>query len=539
MSPLHYGDETLDLVSGKSLFDYADSLDVRVPTSCGRSGECHECIVEVKQGLDALTPPEASEEFLRDNYRLACRALVQDTSADIEFAVLRRQPRILTESVGRDVELEPLVHRRGEGIYVGDERVDAYRGQMYGLAIDVGTTTVVLNLVDLESGETIHTASFENPQKFGGSDIMHRISYDGGAYTGELQQVMLSSINFEIGEMSRQLRFHRRRIYDVVMVGNTTMRDILFGVDAQSVGERPYKSIIELAVEDGDRDSTAINVTAKELGLRVFPGANVYSGPLIGCHVGSDVAADLLAIGMDEKEETVMLVDVGTNTEVIVGNRHRLMAASCPAGPAFEGGEITYGMPGYEGAVETVEIVDGKAQYTTIGGGQPQGICGSGLVDLLAELRRTGTMNQLGVFDDGSDSFYFAPENRMSESRSDVSALAQAKSANYCGQRIVLRRYGVPADGIEKLYLAGGFANYVDVANAVRIGFITNVPQERVTKVGNAALEGATIMLRSTRMRRVIEDMASQIEHVELETTPDFFDIFVDGCMFEPMGSAL
>ncbi len=539
MSPLHYGDETLDLVSGKNLFDYADSLDVRVPTSCGRSGECHECIVEVKRGLDALTPPEASEEFLRDNYRLACRARVQDASADIEFAVLRRQPRILTESVGRDVELEPLANRRGEDVYVDDERVDAYRGQMYGLAIDVGTTTVVLNLVDLESGETIHTALFENPQKFGGSDIMHRISYDGGEYKGELQQVMLSSINFEIGEMSRQLRFHRRRIYDVVLVGNTTMRDILFGVNVQSVGERPYKSLIELAVENGERDSTAINVTAKELGLRVFPGANVYSGPLIGCHVGSDVAADMLAIGMDETDETVMLVDVGTNTEVIVGNRHRLMAASCPAGPAFEGGEITYGMPGYEGAVETVEIVDGKAQYTTIGGGQPQGICGSGLVDLLAELRRTGTMNQLGVFDDGSDSFYFAPENGMSVSRSDVSALAQAKSANYCGQRIVLRRYGVPLNGIEKLYLAGGFANYVDVANAVRIGFIANVPQERVAKVGNAALEGATIMLRSTRMRRVIEDMASQIEHVELETTPDFFDIFVDGCMFEPMGATL
>ena len=539
MSPLHYGDETLDLVSGKNLFDYADSLDVRVPTSCGRSGECHECIVEVKRGLDALTPPEASEKFLRDNYRLACRARVQDASADIEFAVLRRQPRILTESVGRDVELEPLANRRGEDVYVDDERVDAYRGQMYGLAIDVGTTTVVLNLVDLESGETIHTASFENPQKFGGSDIMHRISYDGGEYKGELQQVMLSSINFEIGEMSRQLRFHRRRIYDVVLVGNTTMRDILFGVNVQSVGERPYKSLIELAVENGERDSTAINVTAKELGLRVFPGANVYSGPLIGCHVGSDVAADMLAIGMDETDETVMLVDVGTNTEVIVGNRHRLMAASCPAGPAFEGGEITYGMPGYEGAVETVEIVDGKAQYTTIGGGQPQGICGSGLVDLLAELRRTGTMNQLGVFDDGSDSFYFAPENGMSVSRSDISALAQAKSANYCGQRIVLRRYGVPSNGIEKLYLAGGFANYVDVANAVRIGFIANVPQERVAKVGNSALEGATIMLRSTRMRRIIEDMASQIEHVELETTPDFFDIFVDGCMFEPMGSTL
>ena len=154
MSPLYYADEspnstpgrsqrTLDLVEGKSLYDYADSLEVRVPTSCGRSGECHECIVEVKRGLDALTPPEVSEEFLRGNYRLACMARIQDASADIEFAVLRRQPRILTESVGRDVELAPLATRRGDDVYIGDERVDAYRGALYGLAIDVGTTTVV------------------------------------------------------------------------------------------------------------------------------------------------------------------------------------------------------------------------------------------------------------------------------------------------------------------------------------------------------------------------------------------------------------
>ena len=148
-------------------------------------------------------------------------------------------------------------------------------------------------------------------------------------------------------------------------------------------------------------------------------------------------------------------------------------------------------------------------------------------------------MNQLGVFSNGSDHFYFVPENGMSVSRSDVSALAQAKSANYCGQRIVLRHYGVPLGGISKLYLAGGFANYVDVANAIRIGFIADVPQERVSKVGNAALEGATIMLRSTRMRRVIENLVGQIEHVDLETTPDFFDIFVDGCMFDPMDAVL
>jgi uncharacterized 2Fe-2S/4Fe-4S cluster protein (DUF4445 family) len=238
---------------------------------------------------------------------------------------------------------------------------------------------------------------------------------------------------------------------------------------------------------------------------------------------------------MDEEDEVVMLVDVGTNTEVVVGNRHKMMAASCPAGPAFEGGQITYGMPGYDGAVEAVEIENGAVRVRTIGDVAPQGICGSGLVDLLAELRRTGRMNHLGVLSEGAGEFVFDASSDMSLSRADISALAQAKSANYCGQRIVLRRYGIATDKIARLYLAGGFANYVNVGNAVNIGFIANVPEDNVVKVGNAALEGATIMLVSGGMRQVAEDMARRIEHVELETTPDFFELFVDGCMFDPM----
>ncbi len=539
MSPIYHGGNKLDLSAGQSMFDYADALKLRVPTSCARSGECHECIVEVQRGMEALSPPTEEEVFLRGNYRLACQATVVDADADIEFKVLRRQPRILTDSVKRDVKLDPLVVRRDDGVFSGDRRIDDYRGQMFGLAIDLGTTTVVLNLVDLESGNIVYTASFENPQRFGGSDIMHRISYDGGRFHGELKQVMLSSINFEIGEMTRRLKVHRRRIYDVVAVGNATMRDIFFGIDVQPIGEKPYKSVTQTEMEDDLRETTTINVSAKELGLRVFPGANVYGGPLIGCHVGADVAADLLAVGIDEEEEMVMLVDVGTNTEVLVGNRHRLMAASCPAGPAFEGGEITYGMPGYNGAIESVEILNGDVKYRTIGDEEPEGICGSGLVDLLAELRRTERINQLGVFQDGTEEFQFTDGNGVLLSRSDISALAQAKSANYAGQYIVLRRYGLPFEQVSKLYLAGGFANYINVRNAVGIGFIANLPLEKIVKVGNAALEGATIMLVSDEMRRRIEKLTREIEHVELETTTDFFEIFVEGCMFDPMRTTL
>ena len=364
---------------------------------------------------------------------------------------------------------------------------------------------------------------------------MNRISYDGGDFQGELQQVMLSSINFEIGSMTRASRVHRRQIYDVVLVGNTTMRDILFGVDVQSVGQKPYKSTVQKDFEDGLRDSTSLATAAHSLGLRVFPKARVYSGPLIGSHVGADVSADLLAIAMDEAEDPVMLVDVGTNTEVIIGNKDGMVAASCPAGPAFEGGQVTYGMPGYDGAVETVTIVEGKARISTIGGASVEGICGSGLVDLLAELRRSGLMNELGVFADGSNGYPFAPERQMELYRSDISALAQAKSANYSGQYIALRRFGKPIDRIAKMYLAGGFANYVDEQNAIAIGFIANFPTEKIEKAGNASLEGATLMLNSIGMRSIIENLVKNVEHIELETTPDFFDIFVEGCMFKPM----
>ena len=535
MSPLIHGGRRIELVADRTLFDYADDVSVRVPTSCGRTGECHECIVEVRQGAEALSGLTEAESFLRGDYRLACQAAVVDPDADIEFVVLRRQPRILTRTVRRPVDLDPFTRRDGDGVWQGDARLEDYRGAIYGIAVDVGTTTVVMNLVDLETGDVAYTASFENPQRFGGSDVMNRISYDGGPYSGELRSVMLSAINFEVGDMVKQVGTHRRRIYEAVFVGNATMRDLLFGLDVQPIGERPYKSTVELEYERGERESTSISTTAKDMGLRIFPAASVYAGPLIGSHVGSDVAADMLAIGIDEMEETVMLVDVGTNTEVVVGNKDRLMAASCPAGPAFEGGQVTYAMPGYDGAVEAVRITDGNIDLTTIGGGEPEGICGSGLVDLLAELRRTDRMTELGVFPNGESEFTFAPEQGMTLSRADISALAQAKSANYCGQAIVLRNYGVGPDEIDRLYLAGGFANYINEANAVDIGFIASVPRDRIVKVGNASLEGATIMLVSAAMRRKIEELARSVEHVELETTPDFFEMFVEGCHFKPM----
>jgi uncharacterized 2Fe-2S/4Fe-4S cluster protein (DUF4445 family) len=233
-----------------------------------------------------------------------------------------------------------------------------------------------------------------------------------------------------------------------------------------------------------------------------------------------------------------MLVDVGTNTEVVIGTKDRLLAASCPAGPAFEGGLITYGMPGCDGAIESFKYDNGQWQYKVIGDCEPVGICGSGLIDLVAELRRNELMSAKGVFPDKVMQLDIVPDHGITFSRRDASELAQAKAANYCGQIILMRQFGVTPDQISKLYLAGGFANYVDSSSAIDIGFLAPVPRNRIDKVGNAAVDGARQMLLSQSRRNTIDKLVQSIEHVELETMTDFFEKFVEGCQFNPMSAS-
>ena len=543
------------LTPGKTIFDYADDLTVQVPTSCFRTGQCHECIVEIKRGMEGLQPPNEAEAFLRDNYRLACQAVVLDVDKDIEFTPLRRTPKILTHAVtigDETLELDPRVTHRDGTVYYNDEPIDRYRGHLYGLALDIGTTTVVANLVNLENGETVSVSSFENPQRFGGSDIMNRITYDG-EFQGELRRSLIAALNSEIMEMCTRHNFVRQEIYEVVVAGNTTMRDIFFKQDVQSIGQKPYKSLIEHEYREGVRSTTSLTEKTRRLGIRANPKAMVFSLPLIASHVGADVAADLVSIltrnstpiqdskarvadQIPSQDEIVMLVDVGTNTEVVVGNAERMVAASCPAGPAFEGGGIEYGMPAYPGAIESVKWNGNQFDYDTIDGETPQGLCGSGLISLLAELRRNDQMTPKGVFANRKQRIMsLLPEHGITFSREDASNLAQAKAANYCGQYIVLRHFGCVPQDITTLFLAGGFANYVNLQDAVEIGFLAPVPEANIVKIGNAAVAGATAVLLSERKRAHIEAFVSNIEHIELETTPDFFDVFVEGCQFKPM----
>jgi uncharacterized 2Fe-2S/4Fe-4S cluster protein (DUF4445 family) len=520
---------------GMSLIDHADDVDVPVPSSCGRVGICHDCIVQIANGDEALSARTEHESFLGEGYRLSCQAVLQRTAPQVDFSLLRRLPKILTVQDRRSTEIDPPVTRRGDSVYYHDKLIDKYLGHIYGLAVDVGTTTIVAELIDLETGASVSVSAFENPQRFGGSDVMNRISYDGGPFAGELHRALINMLNWEIQSMCEQLGIRRQMIYEILIVGNATMRDMFCDIDVQCIGTKPYQSMIEREYRDGKRANTALDLSTRKLGLYANRNARVFSPPLISGHVGADVTADLVAIDMASQDQVVMLVDVGTNTEIVIGRPGHLLAASAPAGPAFEGGQVKYGMPGCEGAIESIRYVDGDFDCKVIGDVAPQGICGSGLIDLLAELRRHDIMAPKGMFRDKARSLNIVPEHGITFDRSDASELAQAKAANTCGQAILMRKYGVEPDQISKLYLAGGFANYVDPLSAIEIGFLAPVPVDRIVKAGNAAAQGAREMLLSQRTRDTIQKLVSSIEHVELETTPDFFEIFVEACQFKPL----
>jgi uncharacterized 2Fe-2S/4Fe-4S cluster protein (DUF4445 family) len=520
---------------GASLFECAEAAGVRVPTSCVKQGKCRECLVEVEEGAALLSPLAPQEDHLGGRFRLSCRARIVAAGV-IRCHTLRRGAlRIETEApgLGGEAPLAPAVTRAGGRVLLEGRLLAEAGGPLHGLAVDVGTTTVAVRLYDLESGALVATSSFENPQRFGGTDVMARIRYDGEHAGRLLQRTLLGYL----GHAIEALPVDPLTIYELVVAGNPTMRDLFFGLDVGPIGQMPYRSVTEEAFRAGRAPTTGVSTTGRRLRLPVHPEARVVGLPLVGSHVGADAAAAALATGMFDSDAVTALLDIGTNTEVIVGNRHRILAASCPAGPAFEGGGVACGMPALDGAVERVRIRDdGAVETRVVGDAAPVGLCGSGLVDLLSELLRTGGMNEQGRLSDDRDRFVVDAEHGLFLSEGDINELAQAKGANAAGLRIAAEAYGVALSGLERLDLAGGFARYLDLSAARRIGLIPDLPDHRLRQVGNAALEGAALALRSLPRRRALEEAARRIEHVRLETHPRFFDIFVDGCQFVPFG---
>ncbi len=528
---------------GSSLFECAESLGVRVPTSCRKQGKCKECIVEISAGLDSLSPRAPAESHLRENFRLSCCARIATDSGVIRCHTMRRgdmrieRHALQLPTSDQKLELDPIVTKDGDRILLDGEEIDRRTGPIHGLAMDLGTTTVVIRLLNLENGEIVADASFENPQRFGGSDVMSRIHYDTEDGTRLLQRTLVGYITHAIEEFP----VDPNSIYELVVAGNSTMRDIFFRLSVYSIGQNPYQSITEIEMAQGQRATTSLSESGKRLGLPINPNARVYGLPIISGHVGADAAACMLAVDLAHEERLVALMDIGTNTELILGNKHKILAASCPAGPAFEGGKISCGMPGLPGAVEKVTIsADGTMQVQVIGDAPAEGICGSGLIDLLGELLKTKRMNALGRFENGEHQFVVSANGDQSVSfnESDVNELAQAKGANVAGLHVVFDRYGIRFEDLDVFYLAGGFGRHLNVQSSKRIGLIPNIDDAKILQVGNAAIEGACLALLSRAKRAELEDLVKRVNHCRLETHPNFFDYFVEGCQFHPVESS-
>jgi uncharacterized 2Fe-2S/4Fe-4S cluster protein (DUF4445 family) len=521
---------------GTTLFDFAESLGITVPTSCYKQGKCRECLLEIESGSELLSPLAPQESHLGGKFRLACRTQLT-APGEVHCHTLRRGTlRIETETTGLELDhhIDPAVTRDGSGILLDGKQIAESKSPIHGIAIDIGTTTVVLRLYNLENGHLVATHSFENPQRFGGSDIMARIRFDGEYPNKLLQRTLLGYLTRAIESLPVEVN----TIYEIVIAGNPTMRDLFFGLNVQTIGVIPYWSLTETAFREGRANTTSLSMEAKRLRFPIHPEARIYGLPLIASHVGADAAACLLATGIAERDEICAILDIGTNTEALIGNRHRIMAASCPAGPAFEGGGVTFGMPALNGAIERVHInKEGNVETKVIGEAVPVGICGSGLVDLLSELRRTDRMNGQGRLDHASE-FIVDPIHHLTVSEADINELAQAKGANAAGLKVLAESYGISLQQIDRLYLAGGFSRHLDVDAACRIGLVPDLPRERIQKIGNAALQGAAMALLSKTRRQQLEELVKRIEHVRLETHSQFFDFFVEGCQFEPFGDA-
>jgi uncharacterized 2Fe-2S/4Fe-4S cluster protein (DUF4445 family) len=398
--------------------------------------------------------------------------------------------------------------------------------------MDLGTTTVVVRLLDLESGELIADTSFENPQRFGGSEIMSRIAYD----TSHLGRLLMRTLAGYLSHAIEKFPVDPKTIYEMVVVGNSTMRDLFFRQNVYTIGQTPYRSITEIELGEGKRTTTSLQESGLRSLLPIHPKARVYGAPIISGHVGADAAACMLAADLAHEERLIAIMDIGTNTELVVGNKDRILAASCPAGPAFEGGAIASGMPALDGAVEEVAIAEnGQFRIRVIGDVAPEGICGSGLVDLLSELLRTGRMNERGRFEDdlhridlchGANGDVYLLE-------SDVNELAQAKGANVAGLHVVFSTYGIDFDDIGVFYLAGGFGRHLNVESSLRIGLVPSLAPGKFVRAGNLAIEGATIALLSKTKRQELEELVKRVQHCRLETHPNFFDFFVEGCQFK------
>ncbi len=486
---------TLELPAGTPLRDALFAYGVEFP--CGGRGKCRRCRVRV---LEGDLPPSPGEERILDpeeiraGWRLACRAVA---TAPVTLEVGQWETTILADET--EFQFTP---REGTGV-----------------AVDVGTTTLVAQLLDLKTGHVLGVQTALNPQAAIGADVMSRVE---AALAPEGAEKLTGAVRRAVGSLIASLE-PDERLREIVLVGNTVMHHLFCAIDVEPLSHYPFRPV---------RDGLE-TFRARELGWEL-PGDPVAQFlPCLGGFVGSDLLAGILAAGMDRRRDPMVLIDLGTNGEIVVAAEGRILCASTAAGPAFEGGRISAGMRAATGAIAEAALSDGRLIVHVIGGGEPRGICGSGLVDLAACGLALGKILPSGRFADGAREWPIA--GRVSLLQRDVRELQLAKAAVAAGIRLLLERLKLETGRVGRLYLAGAFGNYVNRDSARRIGLIP-FDLDRVEPAGNTALLGAKLALfRNLPHQRDFNALRRRVTHVPLADDPAFQDTYVDSMRF-PQG---
>ncbi|MBE0687135.1 MAG: DUF4445 domain-containing protein [Anaerolineaceae bacterium] len=409
----------------------------------------------------------------------------------------------------------------------------------YGIAFDIGSTKIAAFLINLESGEMIDQTGFMNPQIAVGEDIINRLSH--AMHTPDkakkLQDMLVDRIIQYLQEISRKFKLEPAQIVDMVVVGNTAIHHLFCGLPVKSLGEAPYVPAIQ----------HSLSFPAIHHGIHIAPGAQIYLPPNIAGYVGADHTAAVLATRIQESEKTICLIDIGTNTEISLIHRGKIHSCSCASGPAFEGAHIQDGMRAAPGAIDQVKIENGQIELSTIGQKPASGICGSGILSVMAEMRRNHIIDHRGVFNlehplvDSEQKLLILNKNENGQlikiTRKDVNEVQLAKGAIRSGIEILCQKAGIEPDQIDHLLIAGAFGNYLDLGSAIEIGMFPDVPLERYTQIGNAAGAGARMLLVNHAQRNLAERIGKEIHYIELTAETTFNDTYVRALYMEKNGN--
>ena len=410
------------------------------------------------------------------------------------------------------------------------------KSEIYGISVDIGTTKIAVYLVDLSTGEIIAKAGEMNPQIAFGEDVISRIAYARDHEKGrkELQQAITSSLNTQIQDICDLHKIDPTQIVDSVIVGNTAMHHLFAGLPVDQLVFAPYIPAI----------NRALDLRARDIGISIAPGAYIHLLPNIAGYVGADHSAVILSTEIWKTDETVLAIDIGTNTEISLVSKGKIFSCSCASGPAFEGAHITHGMRAAPGAIERVQIKDDEIKIFTIDDQDPVGICGSGILDVVAEMKVANLMNEKGAIKKGGK-FTRQDARDLSElilvpaykagnqqdiivSRKDINEIQLAKAAIRAGLDILLNEAGIPADKVDRVLVAGAFGTYISIPNAIEIGMFPDIPLTRFQQVGNAAGMGAVQALISNKHRQLISKVIKDVDYIELTTSPIFQDIYMN-----------